>query len=781
MNGRLTKIGWRQLCHGPVRCFLWTVPPSVFLVALVVALMPIPSGLLEPPPVQTELVDRHGCSLRTIRPDERPFGTIARSGEIPRLLMEATLAAEDQRYWSHWGIDGRGIARALWELCRYRRIVSGGSTITQQLIKLAQPRPRAFRAKLVEALQALRLERMWSKDRILTEYLNRLDYGNLTTGCAGAARFYFGKPLRDLSVAECAFLAALPQAPSRLNPLRHFERARGRQQWILEQMRQCGYLTASELDRASREQLCLVAARRAFAAPHFVDLVLQRAMSETESCGRQGQPFDNLNRSRVWTSLDLELNRFVEGTVHSQLGRLHSEHVQDGAAVVLENRTGGVMALVGSPDYFARRDGQVNGAWAPRSAGSSLKPFTYLIAFEQGISPATVVADVPTEFSTATGVFAPVNYDRHCHGPIRCREALANSLNIPAVKVLAEIGGAEVLQSRLQRCGLTTLNADPSHYGLGLTLGNAEVRLLELANAYACLARLGIYQPYALATARSASRPGISDLAGERIFEQSASFLIADILSDNAARSQSFGVVSSLRFNFPVACKTGTSSDFRDNWAFAFTPEFTVGVWVGNFDGSPMHEISGVTGAAPILHEIVEHLHSRYGTSWYFQPKDIEERQVHRITGHRLIAQNQENPLMCTEKFVRGHLPPLESRSDYDSSGRVRLSQEYQDWWSTSDNLLREIAILDGGKGPFRISFPLPGTRFVLDADLPDHGRRITLRAEGAENTQWESPTLTVVEDGKTRALLSSGKHTLKARNLADGTVRETWVDVVVR
>ena len=284
---------------------------------------------------------------------------------------------------------------------------------------------------------------------------------------------------------------------------------------------------------------------------------------------------------------------------------------------------------------------------------------------KHGATPATVVADVPTEFATATGIFAPVNYNRHCYGPMRYRVALANSLNISAVKVLASIGGPEPLQQLLQQCGLTTLGQPAEHYGLGLTIGNAEVRLLELANAYASLARLGQYRPYRLLL-DGACPPA------RQVADPAAAYLIADILSDNEARTLAFGAESALRFAFPVACKTGTSSDFRDNWAFGYAPEFTVGVWVGNFDGSPMEHVSGVTGAAPILHDIFEHLHARYGTTWYAAPANIVECWINPITGKRLNhLPPRPGPDAMQEKFLAANLPPLESPADYTGGGTL--------------------------------------------------------------------------------------------------------------
>ena len=744
--------------------------------------VPLPQALFSPPPAQREFLDRNGLPLRAVRAPGSPFLQPATYSEIPQALVNATLAAEDKRFWRHSGVDWRASMRAAWGLVWHRRIVSGGSTLTQQLIKLAEPRPRTFRTKLIEAAQAARLEQVWDKQRILREYLNRVDYGNLNTGCAAAAEFYFAKPLRDLSAAECALLAGLPQAPTRLNPLRHPERARRRAEWVLQRMRQDGFLTSDELDRAKAEALRMSASRRSFEAPHFVDLLLEQSESgfpERQSAQSRGP--DSANRGSpstptgIRTTLDLELSRFTEQVVRRQIARLSAQHVGDGAAVIIDNATGGVLALAGSQDYFSPHSGQVNAAWAPRSAGSTFKPFTYLIALERGATPASIVADVPTEFATATGLFAPVNYDHRCHGPMRYRLALANSLNIAAVKVLASIGGPSVLQRRLQECGLTTLTATPEHYGLGLTIGNAEARLLELANAYACLARLGEYRPYALAQEPAA--------APRRAFDATDCFLVADILSDNSARALAFGAESNLRFDFPVACKTGTSSDFRDNWAFGYTPEFTVGVWAGNADGSPMQGISGVTGAAPILHELFEHLHRRYGTSWYATPTNLVQLAVHIATGKRLAAPLNSSSADCiVEKFVLGRLPPEATPADYDSQGRIRLGTEYREWLQTSDNWLAGRAVAEDATTALRIVFPLPGTTFYLDPDLPDGGRRIRLRADGSSNATWRSETLRCrTEAGQAVAFLEPGKHRLSVQDPLTGSRCDTWVQVVER
>jgi penicillin-binding protein 1C len=750
------------------RCLKFVVIAAVFVLALVMTphwwlrVVPLPAALFQPLPPSVELIDRNGLLLRQIAQQDAKFSTAAPLSAFLRTLIDATRAAEDKRFFTHHGCDWRAVARAARDCLRSGRIVSGASTITQQLIKLAQPRPRTLRTKCIEALQAMRLEQVWTKDKILQEYLNRIDYGSFNRGAAAAGEFYFGKDPQSLSTAEAAFLAGLPQAPSRFNPVLHMDRARQRQQWVLGRMRENGALAQTDYERAVAEPVRLWKTHRPFQAPHFVDLILQ-----TEPAA-----FEPITQPRLKTTLDLELNRILENSLRQNLARLRSQHVQNGAAVVIENATGNVLALVGSEDFFNPLDGQVNGAWAPRSSGSALKPFIYLLAFERESNPASIIADLPADFLTPTGIFRPVNYNHRCFGPMRARLALANSLNISAVKVLALIGGPSVLQQALQNLGLSTLTKPPEFYGLGLAIGNAEVRLLELANAYACLARLGTYKPFNLLPAGS---PQLA--ACRQVFDPAASYLMADILSDPAARSLCFGMNSYLDFDFPVACKTGTSSDFRDNWAFGYTPEFTVGVWVGNFDGSAMRDVSGVSGAGPVLHDIFEHLHARFGTTWYSRPSNVVERTVHPLTGHLVSA---DHPQAVRELFISTKIPAAESSSDYDSSGRVLFGPEYAHWFSSGDNWLgNTVAIGGANSSDLRLVSPQPGTIFFIDPDLPSSGRHVRLEALGPATLIWQSDSLEVLVDAKgPYTLLKEGKHRLTVRHPSTGHRKETWIDV---
>ncbi len=733
------------------------------VVWLGVKCVPLPPSLLAPPSQSLELTDRHGTPLRERRGEEG-FVRGVPLREVPANVLRALLAAEDKRFFKHRGVDGFALARAVWSNLRHGRVTSGASTITQQLVKIADPRPRTLWTKIVEMGRALRLEQLWTKEQILAAYVNRIDFGNLNIGLAVAADHYFGKPLADLSNAEAAFLAGLPKNPTRLNPHSNFARAKRRQETVLRRMQANGWLTAETHHLAAHETLRLQSRGRRFLAPHFVDLVLRERVA-------------NGNRSLA-TTLDLDLQRFVEDTVREQLAKLRARQVRDGAVVVLDNRSGEVLALVGSGDYFAPGDGQVNGALARRSAGSTFKPFTYLLALERGATPATIVADVPAVFDTPTGVYRPENYSQRCSGPVRYRPALANSLNIPAVRVLASLGGAAALQQRLRAWGLTTLDQPAERYGLGLTIGNAETRLIELTNAYATLARLGEWKPYRLGLAPTmlpAPERGWIGASQPAPETRAAAWLIADILSDNAARAQSFGLHSPLRFDFPVACKTGTSTDFRDNWAIGYTPEFTVGVWVGNFDGTPMREVSGVTGAAPIFHAVFERLHRRFSTTWFARPDGIVERAVHPLTG-KLVAASR--PDAVREVFLRGPLPPPESAEDYDAAGRIRLGPEYRTWSESAENMLAARVSCPAVEGELSLVSPLPGTVFFIDPDLPST-RRVPLLANNASVAVWESGSLRFdARAGRTYAVLTEGEHRLAVRDPATGRRVETWIRV---
>jgi penicillin-binding protein 1C len=569
---------------------------AVVGVACWLRLGPLPAGLLDRTArISTTVVDRHGEVISEMR---SAAGTRAEwIDDVPAVLRHAMLAAEDERFESHVGLDPIAIVRAAWHDIRARRLVEGGSTITQQVAKrlLASSSPAAGRgwlAKIHEAVVALRLEHRLTKDEILALYVNLAPYGNQIEGAERAALAYFGRSARDLTPAEAAFLAALPQQPTRYNPWKDASSARARQRRILDRMRIRGWLTAQEYRIASAERLALHRDVPEAIAPHFVERVLAAA-------GRAPQ-------SRIETTLDAGLQRIVRGIINARRSELTEHHAFNVAVAVLDNHSGEWLAWEGSGNYFdAAHGGAIDGVTTPRQPGSALKPFTYAAAFERGYHPARVLADVPSEFPTAEpGVlYRPRNYDDQFRGPLPVRFALAGSENVPAVAVVADIGVPAVLRV-LRQAGIATLDDTAAHYGLGITLGNAEVSLADLVSAYAMLARGGErVRPIMLRT--SASATAMAPAIRERVLSARTAFWIADILSDDEARAFVFGRGGSLEFPFTVAAKTGTSQAYHDNWAIGYTRDVTVGVWVGNFDRRELVGSSGVTGAGPIFHDVM--------------------------------------------------------------------------------------------------------------------------------------------------------------------------------
>lgn len=549
-----------------------------------------------------QIYDRSGAPVRGFLSENETYYRPVTLSEISPWLIAAVVAAEDKRFFSHAGVDIQAVLRAAWQNASGGKIISGASTITQQLVRAAEPRPKTLRGKAGEAWDALILERKLSKEEILNEYFNLLELGNLTQGAESASQFYFGVNAADLSLAQAAFLAGLAKSPTYYNPLKHLARAQNRQKYVLKRMLDEGFIDTEMYELAASEPVELRAQKRPFDAPHFTRLL---------------KPLIPEGAADVTSTLDRELQLYAEGLVKNYVSRMKDENVTNAAVVVLENATGAVLAYVGSADFYDDiYHGQVDGARALRQPGSALKPFAYALAFEKGLlTPASLLDDEDTFFE---GGFRPRNYDESFHGLVSARAALASSYNIPAVKA-AEKTGAPALLSLLRSLGLTTLNRPAGFYGLGLALGNGEVRLLDLTNAYATLARGGVYLPV-----RIAAEPVISLQGKEgRVLDENTAYLVTDILKDNNARAPAFGLNSPLSVPFELAAKTGTSKDYKDNFTLAYTPRWTIGVWVGNFDASAMQKVSGITGAGPIMHDLAVYLNEKYPSAPFKMPEGV--------------------------------------------------------------------------------------------------------------------------------------------------------------
>ena len=587
------KTRWRK----GLLCVLWSAAAAC---AAIVFSRP---SALEPAPAGTVLLDRDGLPLR-IRltandRDLRPVGVAS----VSPWVVQALVAAEDQRFFRHPGIDPLAIARALRQNLVYRRRVSGASTLTTQVVRLAEPRPRTLRTKLIEAVKAIDLEQRQDKQAILGQYLNRAPFGGTLHGIEAAARSYFDKSAADLTLAEAALLAGLPQAPSRLRPDRHPAAARHRMRYVLDRMVANGFITPEQRTQALRQPLPLQVVPRPFHAPHFCDLVLMRYPERTGT---------------VRTTLDSGLQQAVESIVARHFRERRLQSITDVAVVVLDVETGAVRALVGSPDYHHHaHHGMVNSALAARSPGSTLKPLIYALALEQGmLTPGATLEDTPMILRDTT--FA--NFDSSFRGAVSVRDALVLSLNIPALRVTAQVGLRETLDL-LRAVGLSTLDRPVETYGLGIALGGGEVRLLDLVNAYACLARGGRYLPYRLIEDDTATE------ADFRVFSPETAFMLADMLGGSERSLDLFGHVGDARLP-RIAWKTGTSSGLRDAWTLAWNPDYVVGVWLGNHDGAGVPALVGAQAAAPLAGDIFRQLGRADAGRWFTPPEGLRQREL---------------------------------------------------------------------------------------------------------------------------------------------------------
>ncbi len=536
------------------------------------------------------VLDREGRLLRELPGEEGRRGQPLRLAQMGDRLVTATRVSEDERFFDHDGVDPKAIARAMGQNVRHGRVVSGASTITQQLVKLldtrGQPGHRTPWVKLREAARAQNLDDVASKEEILEAYLNRLPYGHGLVGPQAAAEGYFGVSASQLSWSQAAYLAVLPRAPSYLDPYRHPERVVLRQQALLHALREAEEIDDAQLQRALAEPIEPRPLARPFLAPHLVQTLVGEGRL---SAG-----------STTTTTLDLPLQRDVEGLVRTHMARMVERGAGDAAVLVVDNATAEVLAYVGSADFHDPAiAGQMDMVRSPRQPGSTLKPFVYALAFDAGHGPLELLADVPTRFREGPGhVYAPRNYHGEFTGPVSAREALATSLNVPAVRLASELPSGQLLDT-LHALGLHSLRDPAEHYGLALALGSGEVGLRELTEAYVALARGGEHVSL---------RTVLDDAPSARaqVLEPEIAAMVSEALSDPLARSRLLPAGHRpFDIGFRVALKTGTSSGYHDAWTVGYTHERTVAVWLGNADMSPMHEVTGAGGAGPLFADVM--------------------------------------------------------------------------------------------------------------------------------------------------------------------------------
>ncbi len=622
-------------------------------------------------PLSSKIYDRNGTLLFDIFTDQNR--TSVPLSDIPKSLQQATISIEDKNFYHHQGINPvGGILRAALATVTGKQL-QGGSTITQQLVKGALlTSDRTVQRKIREIILAVLVETKFSKDKILEMYLNQVPYGGTAWGVESAAEKYFGKQVKDLDLAESSLLAGLPQAPSLYSPSgAHPEYAKERQKEVLHRMVEDGYISNEEADKATAEELQYKQATN-IKAPHFV-MYVKQLLEE-----KYGEALVERGGLRVTTTLDIDLQEYAQATVASEVKGLEKLRVGNGAALITKPSTGEILAMVGSADYFASGSGNFNVTTAMRQPGSSIKPINYAIGIDRHIvTPGTMFLDIPTCFGSDSSQpsYCPRNYDGQFRGPIQLRFALGNSLNIPAVKMM-KLNTVKEFVASASAFGLDPIS-DPTKYGLSLTLGGGEVRMIDMAEAFSVFANAGIRRDL-VAILKVVDKNGktleeFKDenlnkdppsqllIHGDRVITPETAFLISHMLLDNNARTMEFGPNSSLVVpGKAVSVKTGTTNDLRDNWTIGFTPQYLVATWVGNNDFSSMNQslVSGITGAAPIWNKLMRKVLQDKPDIWPKQPEGVIGTQICAVTG--LLPPNDEGDRGCPtrfEYFIKGTVP----------------------------------------------------------------------------------------------------------------------------
>ena len=612
--------------------------------------LPSPESLvIEANKKSTVILDRNGKLMYEIYVDKNYHPVDFE--EIPEYVKNATLAVEDDKFYTHFGIRVDSVIRAIKNNLTDENGLQGGSTITQQLVKNVLLTPeRTFSRKIKEAVLAVLVEARYSKKDIFEMYLNNIPYGGTAWGVQTASKKYFNKDVWELSLAEASLLAGLPTAPTSYSPATDIETAKSRQRFVLERMLSLGYINEEEFDKAISEELVFADTEGYIRAPHFVDYIRK----DLEK--RYGRRYVEFGGLTVTTTLDLDIQDKVQSIVTEEVNKNSYLGFSNGSAVVMDVKNAEVLAYVGSIDYFKESWGAYDVVTAMRQPGSSIKPVTYALALSGSFTPASIIDDSPVTYKfKGSKDYTPVNYDGRYHGKVTLRQALANSYNVPAVKV-AKAVGVDNIVLKGREMGLTNWEVDGS-YGLSITLGGKEVRLLDHTNLYATLARRGVYkEPTVYICIKDSNGYEIygNENTEKTVLSPEVSYLLWDILSDQNARLPAFGVNNFLSIlGHRVAVKTGTTNNIKDNWTLGYTPSYVVGVWVGNNDGTPMRQglASGLTGAAPIWNKIMTEMLKDKPNELYERPSDVFIKKDEKCGVSELFIKGTMIPSsLCPEK-----------------------------------------------------------------------------------------------------------------------------------
>jgi penicillin-binding protein 1C len=724
------KIGFLRAPRGK-SAGLFLIPAALvsFCISFWVVLGPLPSRYSEGDKSQSlRIYDRSGFLLYEVLSKDDVRKSWLQPDSIPPLVEGAAIAAEDHRFFKHNGIDPVAVLRALWVDLKSFSLKEGGSTITQQAAKrLMKRKSRGLLAKFREAVYAVRLETRLSKKEILALYFNLAPYGKNCEGIKKASEIYFGCSPEKLTPAQSAYLASLPKAPSKLDPAKNPDGLKKRQARVLNKMEELGYISKETLQRALDEKISVNPFSPPFSAPHFVERVKEELPKDFSG--------------NVVTTLNVTLQNEIRRIIHSNKKLLEKIGANNVAIAVLDNRRGEWIAWEGSGCYGSDENGgNIDGVVSPRQPGSALKPFLYSLAFEGDYSPASILPDISQSYETArAGVYyKPRNYDNKFRGPLSARKSLGGSVNVPAVYILSKVGVDSFIEL-LKNGGITTIDKSGDYYGYGLALGNAEVRLDEVIALYSALARGGNFQ-------KPVKLIGVQKEESRRIFSYEASYQIADVLSDSRAREFAFGRNSLLDFPYKIAAKTGTSEGYRDNWAFGYNKDITVGVWVGNFNRDPLKYSSGISGAGPIFHEVMENVLLKIKGMEPLPEEEILERPAGFRKAELCSLSGGLAGADCRSKYVE-YLPEkkIPGKCGWHINYRGRVYVKYPqpfDEWARSMGISTAIpeqalalSALEKNEKEFAISSPLPNSVFLFDPTLkpPYQGVYLETRNGGGE------------------------------------------------
>lgn len=686
--------------------------------------------------------DRNGLVLAELSPHIGGYIQTVSLKQVPKHLIYALIATEDKRFYNHKGVDFIAVLRALRDNIRNRKIVSGGSTLTQQLVRMIKDSRRSYKDKVYESILALKYHNSFNKEEILTAYLNHAFLGNQIYGIGAGSEIYFNKDVSDLSISESAFLIGLLKSGTAYNPYKYFKKAEKRRKYVLNRLYEEGYIHKKDYLLAVKEGVSLKPLKRPFKAPHFCFYVRKKIKRRIS------------NTKEIRTYLDYPLQKRIKQVIRNNVSRLKGLNVKN-AAVVILNAQGELITMIGSVDYFNKDEaGQVNGTTALRQPGSSLKPFLYAYIFQKGHSPADVIGDIKTHLATESGVYAPVNYDKKYHGPVSIREALACSYNIPAVRWLYQYNYKEY-HSFLKKFGFDSINKEPYFYGLAIALGTAEVPLIDLAQAYTVFSQNGYLVPLksirSIVTLKN-QKKHFKRKKKKKIIDEKIAFLINHVLSDRHTRVKAFPSLRGILYPFDIAYKTGTSKDYRDAWVIGYDRKYVVGIWLGNFKGESMNRITGGNSAVPLLYDIFLELNPKLKNRTFIRPHGIITKRVCPVSGliasdhchhtvEEIFIQESEPKKRCS--YHKLYVNRKKDREEYKVF--TVLPQEYSKWCRENNwerpggkwRLASKIKDKVPKKRVVKILSPGQGNVYRVDPVIPKEHQTIELEVDCPKETQY--------------------------------------------